>query len=75
MPGAGFTTWDYVGLANHFYKTYQYSDKAYALKVFETVVTEIIACVEIEYANGNLEKEDVWEWCTLKSGKQWSVAQ
>jgi hypothetical protein len=75
MPGAGFTTWDYAGLAEHFYKTYQYSDRITALEVFENIVAEIIALVEAEYTTGDLEKNGVWEWCTLKSGKQWPLSK
>jgi hypothetical protein len=51
------------------------SDRTTALKAFEGVVAEIIALVETEYATGNLEKEGVWGWCTLKSGKHWPLSK
>lgn len=72
MPGAGFSTWDYNGLAKHFYK--EYAGKLdNQLKQFHQTVSKIIAISEKEYASGNLSKLGVWEWCTLKSGKQWPL--
>lgn len=72
MPGAGFSTWDYKGLAEHFYKEYAGSLET-QLKQFHQIVAKIIAITEKEYASGNLSKLGIWEWCTLKSGKQWPL--
>lgn len=72
MPGAGFNTWDYKGLAEHFYQEYE-APLAKQLKQFYQIASQIINIVEKEYANGNLRKLGVWKWCTLKSGKQWPL--
>ena len=72
MPGAGFSTWDYNGLAEHFHTEYA-ADLDAQLKQFHKVVTQIIKMTEKEYASGNLSKLGVWNWCTLKSGKQWPL--
>ncbi len=73
MPGEGFTKWDYIGLAQHFYTKYKYDNGDEQLKQFELLVQHIIAMVEKEYKTGNLEKLNVWPWCTLPSGKQWTL--
>ncbi len=73
MPGEGFTQWDYVGLARHFYVKYRYSSWSEAAKKFYTVVQRILDIVEKEYAAGNLDKKGVWAWCTLSSGKEWPL--
>jgi len=73
MPGDGFTTWDYEGLARHFYKNYSYENAAAALKEFTDVVGQISVFVEHEHVTGNLYDVGVWEWCTLRSGKQWPL--
>lgn len=75
MPGEGFTKWDYVGLAKHFYKKYHYSSLEEQLQYFKELVQEIILIVETEYKTGNLEKLGVWDWGTLKSGKQWPLSK
>lgn len=72
MPGAGFSVWDYNGLAEHFYKEYAGQLDA-QLKQFHTIVTAIIAVTEKEYLTRNLSKHGIWDWCTLKSGKQWPL--
>lgn len=72
MPGAGFSTWDYNGLAEHFYKEYA-GQLDTQLKQFHTIVSAIIVMTEKEYYTGNLSKLGVWNWCTLKSGKQWPL--
>jgi len=73
MPSEKFSTWDYSGLADHFYKTYHYSSIDKQLEHFHKVVAEIIECVEHEFETENLDKVGVWPWCTLQSGKQWSL--
>lgn len=75
MPGHGFTTWDYVGLAHYFYKKYQYDSGYKQEKMLYAIVKQIIAIVEKEYKNSNLEKVGVWSWCTLPSGKQWPLSK
>lgn len=75
MPGEGFTTWDYNGLALHFYSKYQYNTMTDQLKNFKKIVLQIIGIVETEYMSGNLDKENVWNWCQLKSGKYWPLSK
>lgn len=75
MPGEGFTTWDYVGLAQHFYTKYHYDASSKQDTVFCDIVQQIIEIVETEYHNGNLDRIGVWQWCTLKSGKQWPLSK
>ncbi len=75
MPGEGFTTWDYTGLALHFYKKYHCKSLDKQLALFHTVVQEIIAIVEHEHRQGNLDALGIWSWCTLPSGKQWPLSK
>lgn len=75
MPGQGFTKWDYVALAHHFYKNYQGGTFEEQKKTFKDIVEKIIAMTETEYATGNLDKIGVWPWCTLASGKQWPLSK
>ncbi len=75
MPGEGFTTWDYNGLAQHFYTKYQYATREQQAEKFYSVVQKIINIVEKEYATGNLDKTGVWSWCMLASGKQWPLSK
>lgn len=74
MPGAGFLSWDYEGLAKHFYKQY-HDTRDKQLEHFKQIVEEIIVTVEHEYARGNLDASGIWQWCTLKSGKQWPLSK
>lgn len=69
MPGEGFTKWNYTEIALHFYQKYQDDQE----KVFKQVVSHILDIVEKEHQSGNLYKLGVWPWCTLQSGKQWSL--
>lgn len=69
MPGDGFTKWDYVGLARHFYAKYNRDQE----RELEKVVKRIVEIVEAESKTGNLDKLGVWPWCTLPSGKQWPL--
>lgn len=75
MPGEGFSTWDYEGLAKHFYKKYQYDSYNQQLKEFNKVVKQILEIVEKEYQAGNLDKIGLWPWCKLKSGKEWPLSK
>ena len=75
MPGEGFETWDYVGLAQHFYAHYQLDAGNKQEQTFHDTVCAIIALVEKEYKLGTLEKTGIWAWCTLKSGKQWPLSK
>jgi hypothetical protein len=75
MPGEGFSTWDYVGLAHHFYKIYRFDSFDEQMKEFTRLVTHILEIVEKEHRSGNLDKINVWEWCTLPSGKQWPLSK
>ncbi len=75
MPGEGFTKWDYIGLAQHFYKKYQYDSYREQEQEFFTLVEKIIAIVEAEYETKNLGKEGIWDWCTLASGKRWPLSK
>lgn len=75
MPGHGFSTWDYTGLAKYFYSKYGYDGHTIQLEEFKKVITLIIKIVDSEYASGNLEKIGVWDWCTLPSGKQWPLSK
>jgi hypothetical protein len=75
MPGHGFSTWDYAGLAAYFYQKYGNTHPHEQLKQFHDVVQKIISIIEKEYETGNLEKIGVWQWCTLKSGKAWPLSK
>ena len=75
MPGEGFTKWDYVGLAHHFYNKYHYKNDHEQEQQFFEVVKKIITIVEKEYARGNLDKLDTWSWCILPSGKKWPFSK
>ena len=75
MPGEGFLTWDYTGLARHFYSKYQYDSSLEQYRIFHEVVQQIIVIVEHEYRTGNLDKTGVWQWCTLASGKEWPLSK
>lgn len=75
MPGDGFLKWDYVELAKHFYQKYAYDASNQQLKVFHEVVVRIMEIVEKERATGNLDREEIWPWCTLSSGKTWPLSK
>lgn len=75
MPGEGFSTWDYNGLAKLFYKKYRYDGEHEQLLTFFEVVTQILFITEKESQTGNLEKLGIFEWCTLVSGKQWPLSK
>lgn len=73
MPGEGFTKWDYVGIAQHFYIKYQFDSCQKQEQEFHNTIQRILAFVETEYQTGNLDKLGIWSWCTLPSGKQWTL--
>lgn len=75
MPGCGFDTWDYNSIAQHFYEKYSGWPREQLLREFGSVVENIIAIVEKEYDLGNLEKCGIWQWCRLKSGKEWPLSK
>jgi hypothetical protein len=75
MPGEGFSKWDYVGLAHHFYQKYAYDSCHEQENVFLDMVKRIIEITEYEYKAHNLDKLNAWSWCTLPSGKQWPLAK
>jgi len=75
MPGDGFTTWDYVRLAQHFYTKYQFDGTQKQAQEFANVVARIIQIAQIEEQTGNINKLGVWQWCTLASGKQWPLSK
>lgn len=75
MPGEGFTSWDYVRIAEHFYQKYQCNDAEEQNTLFRVVVGQILEIVEREDQTGNLDKLGVWSWCTLQSGKEWPLSK
>ncbi|MGB8467392.1 MAG: ClbS/DfsB family four-helix bundle protein [Candidatus Babeliales bacterium] len=75
MPGEGFNTWNYKGLAHLFYVKYKYSDINEQLSVLHNTVHTILIIVEQEYKNNNLDACGIWQWCTLKSGKEWPLSK
>lgn len=75
MPGDGFSKWDYTAIAIHFHRKYAYDSAEQQLKVFTEVVSRIIEIIAIEAQTGNLEKLNIWSWCTLSSGKPWPLSK
>lgn len=75
MPGEGFTEWKYKEIAQHFMNKWQFDKGTKQEKELHKVVIELINISEIEYNNGNLDKEGVWDWCTLNSGKKWPLSK
>lgn len=75
MPGEGFATWNYVAIAHHFYQKYQYDNHQRQKEIFKEVVNQILDIVEKEYQTGYLDQMGIWQWCTLASGKQWSLSK
>ena len=75
MPGEGFVKWDYVGLAQLFYEKYHFDGNKKQLQNFLRVVEKILIIVDYEFQTKNLDKEGVWDWCTLSSGKEWPLSK
>lgn len=75
MPGDGFSSWDYGAIALHFYKKYAYDGAEEQEREFEKVAEAILEVVRREATRGNLDVCGVWDWCTLKSGKQWPLSK
>lgn len=75
MPGDGFSVWDYVEIAKHFYKKYQYDGALCQQQEFDQIVSQILNIVEKEHQSGNLDEIGIWSWCTLPSGKKWPLSK
>lgn len=75
MPGDGFSKWDYVAIARHFYQKYSYDASIQQLKVFQEIVALILEITQKEQRIGNLDQEGIWPWCTLSSGKKWPLSK
>lgn len=75
MPGEGFTAWNYKRIAHHFYTTYMNYKPQELCQDFQRTVLSIIEISEKESLSGNLDKIDVWAWCTLASGRAWPLAK
>jgi len=75
MPGEGFLTWDYLGIAQYFYQAYQFDSADGQMRIFHQVVLRILEIVDAEDQIGNLDRTGVWPWCTLPSGKQWPLSK
>lgn len=75
MPGNGFSTWNYIGIAQHFYRTYQFDEAVEQMQCFEQTVLSILEIVKREEKAGNLDRIGVWPWCTLPSGKEWPLSK
>lgn len=75
MPGEGFSKWDYVAIAKHFYQKYAYDAADEQLKIFQKTATQILEITQKEHQTGNLDREGVWPWCTLASGKKWPLSK
>lgn len=75
MPGEGFSKWDYVEIAKHFYQKYGYDASSQQLKVFHETVSQILEITQKEQQTGNLDQEGIWPWCTLSSGKKWPLSK
>ena len=75
MPGEGFSTWDYLAIAQHFYQKYSYDAALEQMKVFQETVSQILEIVQKEQATENLNQEGIWSWCTLASGKKWPLSK
>lgn len=75
MPGEGFSKWDYVAIAQHFYQKYHYSVPFEQNQAFDQTVQQLLHIVEEEYQTGYLDQVGIWPWCTLQSGKQWPLSK
>lgn len=75
MPGEGFSTWDYNAIAKHFYEKYRYDSSDQQIKVFQQTISRILEIINSESQAGNLDRINVWPWCTLSSGKQWPLSK
>jgi hypothetical protein len=75
MPGEGFSTWDYVGLARHFSVKYGDPKLLRQIQVFRETVNKILDMIETESQSGDLERIGIWSWCTLASGKAWPLSK
>lgn len=75
MTGDGFSKWDYVAIANHFYGKYAYDSSTEQMRVFQEVTTRLLEIVNREYEMGRLDRIGIWNWCKLSSGKEWPLCK
>ncbi len=75
MPGEGFSKWDYVAIAQHFYQKYHYPNPLEQNQIFDQTVRQLLYIVEKEHQTGCLDQIGIWPWCTLQSGKQWPLSK
>lgn len=75
MPCVGFSTWDYVAIAQHFYQKYHYDHMDQQDQIFDQIVRQLLDIIEKEHQTGRLEQTGIWSWCTLQSGKQWPLSK
>ena len=75
MPGDGFDKWSYVDIARSFYKSYAYDAGLGQEQIFCDTTKRIIEIAETEFRSGNLDKEGVWPWQQLSSGKWWPLSK
>jgi hypothetical protein len=75
MPGEGFTKWDYKAIARHFYIKYNEASTQERDEMFRQIAMRIIDIAEKEHQFGRLDKTGVWPWCTLPSGKEWTLGK
>lgn len=75
MPGDGFSKWNYLDIAHHFYRAYQFDGADGQMKIFQQVVLRIVAIAKTEEQTGNLYRTGIWPWCTLSSGKEWPLSK
>lgn len=75
MPGQGFTSWEYVKIARHFYGKYHYYSVKKQIQVLSKLVEIILNIIEKEDRKGNLNRLGVWQWCQLPSGKKWPLSK
>lgn len=75
MPGDGFSKWDYVAIAKHFYQKYGEDASVLQMMIFQETVLKILEITQKEQETGNLYQEGIWPWCTLSSGKKWPLSK
>lgn len=71
MPGEGFSKWDYTSIARHFYC--KYASAPDLDEKFRQIVLRIIDIAHKE--EQSLDKTGIWPWCTLPSGKEWTLGK
>lgn len=71
----GFSKWNYVAIAKHFYQKYSYDAAIQQLEIFQETVLRILEITQKEEQTGNLDQEGIWPWCSLSSGKKWPLSK